>query len=54
MVIPEGPEKPKMGTDREPLPYLVGNYPSVTIYGHGIPHWSGNTITRLGNTVFLF
>ena len=38
--------------DRELLPYLVGNSPYVTMYGHGIPHWSGSTIARLGNTVY--
>ena len=28
----------QMGTHRGPPPYLVGNSPYVTIYGHGIPH----------------
>ena len=28
----------QMGTHRGPSPYLVGNSPYVTIYGHGIPH----------------
>ena len=34
----------QMGTDREPPSYLVGNSPYMTIYGHGIPHWTGSTI----------
>ena len=38
-----------LGTDRESLLYLVGNSPSMTIYGHGIPHWSGNTNTGQGD-----
>ena len=43
----------QMGTLRGVPPYLLGISPYVTIYGHGIPHWPGSTISRLGNTVII-
>ena len=39
------------GTERESLPYMVGNSPELPYMVIGQPPWSWNTIPGQGNTV---
>ena len=40
-------------TEREILPYMVGDSSYIALYGHWVTHWSQNTIPGQGNTLYL-